>query len=125
MAKVEKGIRIERTLYEFCNDIFDELGIPASAGINAFFKYIVREQGIPFAENFGIYRAVGETTTRCINVDAELFDSVKEILVTQNIPVSHAVNTFYHAIAETKGIPFELRLTEGRQHDERAGAATG
>lgn len=111
MAKVEKGIRIERTLYDYCNRIFDGLGIPASVGINAFFKYIVREEGIPFAEQFGIYRASGETVTRCINVEEELFQKVREILDSKKIPLSHAVNTFFHAIAEYQGIPFELKLS--------------
>lgn len=111
MARIEKAIRIDRELYEYCNQIFDELGVPISVGINAFLKYIVREQGIPFAEKFGIHRAVGDTVARCINVEEELFQTVKEILDSQKIPISHAVNSFFLAIAETKGIPFELRLS--------------
>lgn len=41
-------VRIDPTLKNAANEVFDRLGISLSAGIVAFLKAVVREQGIPF-----------------------------------------------------------------------------
>ena len=49
MATVPRSIRIDETLYDEAQKVFEKLGMPMSVGINIFFEYVVREQGIPFA----------------------------------------------------------------------------
>lgn len=41
-------VRIDPQLKDAANTIFDELGISLSAGVSAFLKAVVREQGMPF-----------------------------------------------------------------------------
>ena len=41
-------VRIDPKLKDAANAVFDELGISLSAGVSAFLKAVVREQGMPF-----------------------------------------------------------------------------
>ena len=41
-------VRIDPQLKDAANAVFDELGISLSAGVSAFLKAVVREQGMPF-----------------------------------------------------------------------------
>lgn len=117
MAQELKAVRIDRFLHEECKAILEELGMPVSVGINIFLKYIVHENGIPFLRTSKLSGVSGATTARSIRVDPELYDNACEILRQQEgIPISTAMNLYFEAIAETRGIPFELKLTdEGEQ----------
>lgn len=118
MAQEMKNVRIDRILHEKCKAIFEELGMPVSVGINIFLKYIVHENGIPFLRTLRLSGASGTTTSRSIRVDPELYENACEILrQREGIPISTAMNLYFEAIAETKGIPFELKLSE--QGEER------
>ena len=41
-------VRFDPKLKDAANAVFDELGISLSAGVSAFLKAVVREQGMPF-----------------------------------------------------------------------------
>lgn len=49
IATIAKSFRVDEKLYEDAKAVFEKLGMPFSVGMNIYFEYVVREQGIPFA----------------------------------------------------------------------------
>lgn len=49
MPTAPHSIRIDEDIYNEAQDVLDKMGLSVPAGIKIFLKYVIREQGIPFA----------------------------------------------------------------------------
>lgn len=69
MSAPVTNIRIEPTLKQEANEVFDKLGINLSVAVNIFLKAVVREQGMPFPVSTRSYHIVNMSTEDIINTD--------------------------------------------------------
>ena len=71
MATTNLNIRIEKTIKDQAEEIFNELGLNMTTAINMFLRTAIREHGIPFESKLDV---PNETTAATIAEGRKLMD---------------------------------------------------
>ena len=71
MATTNLNIRIEKTIKDQAEEIFNELGLNMTTAINMFLRTAIREHGIPFELKLDV---PNETTAAAIAEGRKLMD---------------------------------------------------
>ena len=71
MATTNLNIRIEKTIKDQAEEIFNELGLNMTTAINMFLRTAIREHGIPFELKLDV---PNETTATAIAEGRKLMD---------------------------------------------------
>ncbi len=71
MATTNLNIRIDKTIKDQAEDIFNELGLNMTTAVNIFLRTAIREHGIPFDLKLGV---PNDTTTAAIEEGKKLMN---------------------------------------------------